>query len=199
MIFRGQLTDYESLIVHALTKDNKFIRPTWFTSSFVHATNICEVTLRLDLHNLMYFNDKMGFILEFPFWLQGFKALKKVKVEIPICFESKPRHYKIMHMMTERLSAKLGVKGVMVDQLGPQYNLRAEVWVWEVAEGEKLMDWTQELGRAWRRLSREPREHWAGFFPWNLHAYKGELGMENGGFVIENWSTYYDRGWIYYR
>jgi hypothetical protein len=50
---------------------------------FLEATKIREVYLGLDLDDLMDKSIVWHIIVEFPFWLQGFKDLSKLTVQIP--------------------------------------------------------------------------------------------------------------------
>ncbi|TVY91286.1 hypothetical protein LAWI1_G005151 [Lachnellula willkommii] len=188
--------------VHQVAKWRKsssryeFSTPTWFTAPFLHATNLRMLTLCVDPGpRAKARSDAMGFITEFPFWLQGCQALNRVSVETPTNFELMTRsaRNKSLEKMVKRIDEKLGVKGYVAYEVG--YNLEddevAEMWVWKVAKGGKPMDWTQDLGRAWSRRSGKEkplcRSHW------DFYDGAAELGLKDGQFVIENWNNWQGR------
>jgi hypothetical protein len=90
------------------------------------------------------------FVTEFPFWLEGFKGLSKLTVEIPVVrwIIETNRHSGVVHSMMNRIRKKVGIQGQFVEMVGEKWFEDAEVWVWEATNG-RLMDWSQDLGRVW--------------------------------------------------
>jgi hypothetical protein len=65
----------------------------------------------------------MSFIMEFPIWLQGCKALESVTVEILPCWArfNHPKREEMMDSIMGRVSRKLGVEGVLVTRVQEEW------------------------------------------------------------------------------
>jgi hypothetical protein len=132
----------------------------------------------------------MHFITEFPFWIEGCKALSKLTVELPIQAQYIDVHRRdtIVRTMMKRLVKKVGVRGNYVcTRPLPCDGNWIEVWEW-VAPPGTFMNWAQDLGRVWKnpRFMKEyyqTRRHQ----PWSLlDNCAGGLAMEDGAFIIED-------------
>lgn len=93
-----------------------------------------------------------------------------------------------MRGTVKRLFKKIGVRGCYVDTRG-WYGNAYERWVWEAPAGT-YMNWAQDLGRVWKdpRFSKgyqsRDRQVWS-----LLGNSKGQLSIEDNGFVIKGWEA----------
>ncbi|KAG4434480.1 hypothetical protein IFR05_010023 [Cadophora sp. M221] len=131
---------------------DSFRKPTFFTDQFLSLTNLREVYLSLDLDNNVCQSQMTKFMTQWLFWLQGCKALKKLTVEIPVAswMIDAPSRARNIDGLVRRIFQKTGVQGRYVEQVGERFHEEADVWIWEAPDG-KLMDWSQELCREWKR------------------------------------------------
>ncbi|KUJ09370.1 uncharacterized protein LY89DRAFT_676168 [Mollisia scopiformis] len=163
----------------------RFEKPTWFTRQFLDLPSVRNVSIALDLDNIDQ-GYMAVFLTEWPLWLQGFTALAKVTVKIPL-WVMDDRGRKMVNGIIGGINRKTGVRGQFVE-VEKDKSLRhvhedAEVWEWEAVDG-KFMDWTQELGREYKyRQCRDSRRDFQ-FFDDITHT---ELGFEDGSFFLENW------------
>jgi len=152
-----------------------YTKPVWFTSQFKDACNIRYVTLYVRTSDAKEL-DITRFVTEWPFWLEGFKALSRVVVEIHETRSQAHRAGRVRGTML-RIQKKLGVTGILDTQSMSRWG--AEDWVFE-ATGNELMDWSQELGQVWRPEKEHPQ--------WNiLDGEGGYLVQADGGFWLKNW------------
>lgn len=168
--------------------EHEFQKPEWFTGQFLRAMNIRRVRLYLDYdNNPVAHRDICRWLTQFPFWLEGFKRLSKLIVDVPISFEvDGPRLQRIRDALMARVLRKVGVQGKCV-RISPRRRESVEIWSWEAADGQ-LMDWSQSLGTIWKHPPLSL--YWVGWadeMPWDLFRqadYGDRLGMRNGQFVI---------------
>jgi hypothetical protein len=127
---------------YALTK------PYRVRHSFLLAENLRTFHLSLDYRHFHRFN-AAHFLTEFPFWLEGCKALSKVIVQLPIyrgVLRTEERNQIVFGMM-DLLYEKVGVEGRYVKTT--EYGMAvAEQWEWEAPAGT-YMDWSKGLGKKW--------------------------------------------------
>jgi len=125
---------------------------------------------------------------QFPFWLEGFKRLSKVIVQVPVPWDlDGVRHKRVMDALMARVLKKVGVQGKCV-RVSQRRREPLEFWSWEVVDGQ-FMDWSENLGTIWKRPPPGPNWiWWPDQEPWNFfkqgNYYGGRLGMRNGQFVI---------------
>jgi hypothetical protein len=168
--------------------DYGFQRPECFISQFLRAENIRKVHLSLNLDCTMPDTSIAHFIPEFPFWLQGFKLLSEVSVQIPVLHRriDGSRHQRIVNAIMGRILRKVGVQG---QHLATKYHgvgTSVEIWVWKACPG-KTMDWSQNLGTIWKRPPEYyNQDWWKDETPWDLLNlnWHFQLRMEEGQFVM---------------
>jgi hypothetical protein len=123
-------------------------KPSRFRSSFLLAENLRVFHLSLNYLHFYRYN-AAHFLTEFPFWMEGCKALSKVTVELPICrgFLRTEERSRIIFGMMKRLYKKVGVEGRYVRTT--EYGMaESEEWRWEAPAGT-YMDWDKALGKKW--------------------------------------------------
>jgi hypothetical protein len=168
--------------------DYGFQRPEWFTSQFLLAENIRKVHLSLNLHCSMSDASIAHFIPEFPFWLQGFKLLSEVTVQIPVLHRriDGSRHQRIVNAAMDRILRKVGVQGQRLATKYSGLGTSVEIWVWKACPGQ-TMNWSQNLGTIWKRPPEYyNQDWWKDETPWDLLNLRShfQLRMEGGQFVI---------------
>ncbi|KAE8454581.1 hypothetical protein EG329_000204 [Mollisiaceae sp. DMI_Dod_QoI] len=134
---------------------DKFEKPDWFTEPFLAATNVTEVRISLGMlpgdDGTFPPKERLAFITEFPFWLQGFKNLKRLKVEIPIVLDvlNRRRREQNLNNLVDKIARKIGVRGRIGQSPVLLRGITAyEIWIWETRK-ENGMDWSEDLGMQW--------------------------------------------------
>ncbi|CZR62966.1 uncharacterized protein PAC_12863 [Phialocephala subalpina] len=139
-----------------------------YTKCFPNLPNLRDVRLSIATDFIPPL-DVVDFITEFPFWLQGFKSLASVSVEIPSLrnvLDGDLQH-QLLSALISRIHQKIGVKCKLlrmedtfiledskehsVEEDGVDFYEAVgvmDVWYWKAAKG-KTMDWSQNLGWEW--------------------------------------------------
>jgi hypothetical protein len=89
------------------------------------------------------------FITEFPYWLEGCKALSKLTVHIPIVNLDESDRCRAFDGLMRRIRNKIGVRSQFIGVVGQRWHETAEVWLWEAAPGT-YMNWAQNLAMEWK-------------------------------------------------
>jgi hypothetical protein len=133
----------------------------WFIAPFQLATNLRVVSLYFHtVHNPHGFLDSKArrtyFITEFPFWLEGCKALFKLTGDIPVYRKhiDAAKRSERLGSLVRRITEKVGVEGRLARSWGFKGHVEMERWVWEAPEG-RFMDWAQDIGKIWPRRARQ--------------------------------------------
>ena len=173
---------YSSYIVH-LARGEK---PSWYTEQFLRASSLREVHLFLNLDdNSVVQFDMEQFITEFPYWLEGCKALSKLTVEIPIVNVDESDRRRALDGLMTRIRKKTGVKSQFIKVVGQKWHEMAEVWIWEAAPGI-YMNWAQNLAMEWK--DQVSYRRWLRSKQWGIfddNSYE-QLGFRDGQFVVED-------------
>jgi hypothetical protein len=155
-------------------------RPVRFTSQFLK-TNIREVQLRLDKADHVWNVDMWHYITEFPFWLEGFRGLSKLTVELGT---TRSRWFRScwffgnMESVLRRARKKIGVQGKSFVRSGWE---KTHLLVFESKNG-CLVDWSQAIGKPKpNQVARWFNGYWDDAF-WGDTSTR--LGMLEEGFVI---------------
>lgn len=134
--------------------------PLHLKQALSRAINLREVDLKVasfDDH------DKLHFLTEFPFCLEGLQFLSKVTVHLSehiwkLGYLGDLEYNKMVDGMMNHLSQRLGVRGIKMHTISKSKGLDptrvyffddTTKWTWEAYPGQ-LMDWSKKLGRVWK-------------------------------------------------
>ena len=105
-------------------------------------SNIREVTFRYQEHNSIV-NEESKLRIDIRAWLAGFRALKRLRIEIPNdVYRSYPQ-YSNEWFDPEAVEKDIGIRRKQIEQSSTFYS----TWEWE-AEAGTLMDWSN-LVKLW--------------------------------------------------
>jgi hypothetical protein len=125
------------------------------------------------------------FITEFPYWLEGCKALSKLTVEIPIVNVDESDRRRALDGLMTRIRKKTWVKSQFIEVMGQDWHEMADVWIWEAAPGN-YMNLTQNLAMEWN--DQVSCRRWLRSKQWSIfddNSYE-KLGFRDGQFVVED-------------
>jgi hypothetical protein len=151
------------------------------------ATNLREVDLNLVISDE---HDRMHFLTEFPFCLEGCEVLSKLTVHIQkdISELGDQLCNKVVQGMITHLNQRIGVRAYLDYEASKQrghdnrvlyYTDEAECWTWE-AYPEQVMDWSngKKLGRIWK-FPKNRQQIWESRMNFNTVRFSGDVLDEN--------------------
>lgn len=165
------------------------------------AVNLREIELKLSSFDD---HDKLHFLTEFPFCLEGAKDLSKVTVNLSkhiweLCYIKYKQYDKIVDGMMTHLSQQLGVRSQKTYTIPRDWDYdparmysadEIDKWIWEAYPGQ-LMNWSKKLGRVWKFPQERP-QGWTPVEDTDMAVGQCHVLEITGRLRTWNWETDYE-------